>query len=124
MVSDKVQVSDMNTRTVSVLRYSCAVIVGFFVALSLPGVGSAHATLDGSTPAASSVVSQSPDEVVLDFDETVEPRLGSLKVFDDNGREIEVGDLVRDVVDQSIVRASVEPLADGTAPECRRLTVA
>lgn len=113
MVLGKVRESDMTSTSLSIFRRCSAVIVGLVAALSLPSVASAHATLDGSTPAASSVVSKSPDEIVLDFDETVEPRLGSLKVFDDAGREMEVGDLVRDVVDQSVVRASVMPLADG-----------
>lgn len=124
MVSDLGQESDMATKSHSVWRYFCAAFIGLVVALSLPSVGSAHATLDGSAPAASSVVSQSPDEVVLDFDETVEPRLGSLKVFDDGGREMEVGGLVRDDVDQSVVRASVEPLADGPYVVVWRVTSA
>jgi copper transport protein len=112
------------SRPLLVVRYFCAVIAGFLVALSLPSVASAHATLDGTTPAASSVVSRSPDEIVLDFDETVEPRLGSLRLFDDGGREMEVGDLLRDAVDQSVVRASVAPLPDGPYVVVWRVTSA
>lgn len=114
----------MTSRPLLVVRYLCAVIAGFVVTLSLPSVASAHATLDGTTPAASSVVSQSPDEIVLDFDETVEPRLGSLRLFDDGGREMEVGDLLRDAVDQSVVRASVAPLPDGPYVVVWRVTSA
>ncbi len=114
----------MPSRPLLVVRYFCAVIAGFLVALSLPSVASAHATLDGTTPAASSVVSRSPDEIVLDFDETVEPRLGSLRLFDDGGREMEVGDLLRDAVDQSVVRASVAPLPDGPYVVVWRVTSA
>lgn len=103
----------MSRRSVGVIRGVCAVIVMMLTVVASPKMVSAHATLDGSTPAASSVVPESPDEIVLDFDETVEPRLGSLKLFDDDGGEVDVGDLTRDMSDESIVRASVTALSDG-----------
>jgi len=105
--------SDMSCRSTAIARRVSVVIVAVLAVLALPSVASAHASLDGSTPSASSVVPESPDEIVLDFDETVEPRLGSLKLFDDDGREVEVGELVRDTSDESIVRALVTALADG-----------
>lgn len=51
------------------------------LALSLTGVGSAHAELASSTPAAGAVLEQAPAEVSLTFTEAVEVRFSTFKVY-------------------------------------------
>lgn len=73
----------------------------------------AHAGLESSTPAASSVLEESPPQIVLDFDEPVETALAVIDVFDAQRRTIEIGPVQR-AGDGSIVTADVPDLADGT----------
>ncbi len=49
---------------------------------------SAHAGLGDTSPRASSVLEGPPVEIVLDFDEAVEPGLGEVVLLDEDGREV------------------------------------
>lgn len=73
----------------------------------------AHAQLDRTSPVASSVVPNSPSEILLDFSEPVDIALGSIRLFDRSNQEIPLGDLRHQVGDKSIIVADVPQLASG-----------
>jgi copper transport protein len=58
--------------------------------IGAPAAG-AHAALSSTTPAAGSVVPTSPDEIVLDFNETVELSLGGVRIFDSDRQRVDEG---------------------------------
>ena len=74
---------------------------------------SAHATLEASIPAPSSVLESAPVNVVLDFDEPIEAGLSSIEVFDASAGSIDVGAPQRAPGDDSVVLASLPDLVDG-----------
>ena len=74
---------------------------------------SAHAALETSVPAPSSVLEEAPPAVVLDFDEPIEAGLSSIQLFDADQRLVEIGDPERVTGDDSIVTAELPDLADG-----------
>ena len=64
-------------------RISGAVIASTVLALTfIPGIASAHAILESSSPEASVLLASSPKEIRLDFDEQVEATLGDVRVYD------------------------------------------
>jgi copper transport protein len=69
--------------------FVCAVVVCAGVAGSID-VAEAHAGLKSSEPAASSVLEQSPKEIVLNFGEAVEVSFGSIRLFDSNSKLVEL----------------------------------
>lgn len=93
------------------LRY--VLIAAAALVLGSASRASAHAGLETSIPAASSVLEQSPDNVVLDFDEPVEAELASIQVFDAAAVLIEVGSPEAAAGDRSVVLASLPDLGDG-----------
>jgi copper transport protein len=56
-----------------------------------PAAASAHATLEGTTPARGAQLQQAPAEVRFRFDESVEASFGALRVFDSHGRPVQTG---------------------------------
>ena len=90
---------------------ACAVV--FFGALMSPGTVSAHAILDSSSPAPSSVLPESPQEIRLDFNERVEATLGDIRLFNSDQKEVDIDDSVRLVSDASVVTAALPSLEDG-----------
>jgi copper transport protein len=84
------------------------------VALGMsPGRVSAHAGLETSIPAASATLEKAPDDIVLDFDEPIDAAIASIQLFDASAELVVTGDPVASQGDDSIVLASVPPLADG-----------
>lgn len=77
------------------------------------GSASAHAVLDSSTPAPSSVLDDPPAEIILDFNEPIEDALLSIRLFNSDQREIPVRDVSRDPSDTSRARAGLLKLGDG-----------
>ncbi|MFM9226941.1 MAG: copper resistance protein CopC, partial [Actinomycetota bacterium] len=95
-------------------------LVGFIVlvvigTLGFAGTASAHAILDSSSPAASTVVAQAPGEIALDFSEPVEERFASVRLFEagESDREIDIDTPRRLSTDSSTVVASIPPIPDG-----------
>lgn len=78
-----------------------------------PSAVSAHAVLDSSSPAASTVLKTSPTEIRLDFSETIESSLLSIQLFDSQQKDVSIGDAQRSDSDLSIATASVPKLNDG-----------
>mgnify|MGYP006271753335 CR=1 FL=1 len=75
---------------------------------------SAHAVLDNSVPASGATLTESPPQIVLDFDERVETAVGFIKLFDSSGTRIALPGISRDAADSSIVRVNVPTLDNDT----------
>lgn len=89
----------------------CASI--FLAGFIAPGIARAHAILDSSSPASSSVLPESPQEIRLDFNEKVEATLGDIRLFNSQQNEVDIGSLVRSSFDDSVVMASLPDLDEG-----------
>jgi len=95
-------------------RISGAAIASTVLALTfIPGIASAHAILESSSPEASSLLASSPKEIRLDFDEQVEATLGDVRVYDSEQREVSKSNTVRSASDASVVSAEVPTLKNG-----------
>jgi copper transport protein len=77
------------------------------VSLVAAPVASAHSVLVATEPAMDAVVEESPNRVVLRFDEPVETALGSLRVYDGSGRRVDAEAIMRPSGRE--VAVSVEP---------------
>ena len=89
-----------------------AIVCAALVVVS-PTVVSAHAVLDSSTPTASTVLETSPPEIRLDFNETIENSLLSIRLFDAEQRDVSIGKAQRSESDLSVAIASVPNLKSG-----------
>ena len=95
-------------------RISGAAIASTVLALTfIPGIASAHAILESSSPEASALLASSPKEIRLDFDEQVEATLGDVRVYDSEQREVSKSNTVRSASDASVVTAEVPTLKNG-----------
>lgn len=72
----------------------------------------AHAALESSTPAANAVLTSSPPQIALDFDERVETGLTTISLFDGDGRAVDIG-APQQGSDNTRVEATVPKLDDG-----------
>ncbi|MFZ4112318.1 MAG: copper resistance protein CopC [Ilumatobacteraceae bacterium] len=79
----------------------------------IPGIASAHAILESSSPAPSALLASSPKEIRLDFDEQVEATLGDIRIYDSEQREVSIKKTVRSSSDVSVVTAGVPTLKNG-----------
>ena len=73
----------------------------------------AHSVLIGTQPGNDVVVPESPDEVVLEFNEAVDASLGSLRVIDGQGAQVDSGEVTQPVATEVAVGIDSE-LAPGT----------
>ena len=95
-------------------RISGAVIASTVLALAfIPGIASAHAILESSSPEASTLLASSPKEIRLDFDEQVEATLGDVRIYDSEQREVSKSNTERSASDTSVVTAEVPTLKNG-----------
>ncbi len=75
----------------------------------------AHAVLQTTTPSDGAELEAAPAEVRLQFDEPMVATLGAVRVYDDDGSQVDAGDAGLDPDDDSAVRVSLpENLGDGT----------
>ena len=72
-------------------RLLAALLTALVVAVALPAVASAHATLEASTPERGAALERPPATVTLRFDEPVEIAFGAIKVFDAKGGRVDAG---------------------------------
>lgn len=88
-------------------------LVGLLLAVVLPALpASAHAGLEGSEPAPSSVLAASPSEIALFFDEPIDVVFGSIRVLDAQGNEVAAGRPQRDNNNNSIARLPLPTLPE------------
>lgn len=73
----------------------------------------AHAHLLSTVPAQGGTVTAAPAEVVLSFNEKLEPAFSSAVVRDAGGKTLEGAQAHVDAADHTVVRVSVPPLAPG-----------
>jgi copper transport protein len=90
-----------------------ALVVAFAVAAAFSPSALAHSVLIGTEPGNDVVVQESPSEVVLEFNEPVDTSLGSLRVFDGQGRQVDSGEVTQPVRNEVVVGIASE-LAPGT----------
>lgn len=96
-------------------------LIATVLALLVPsGTVSAHAGLENSIPAASSVLEDSPTAITLDFDEPIEADLTSIQLFDGDATLIETGPPTAAAPD--VVTVSVPALDDGLYAVVWRIT--
>ena len=101
------------------------VAVSVLVSLLSPAIGAmAHGELLDSEPAASSTLSESPTQIVLHFNESIEPVFASIRILNSTGVEIANEDARRDSGDHSIVRSTSPHLDFGSYVVVWRVTSA
>ena len=93
-------------------------ILSFFLALSISALVTpivfAHAAIQASLPAADAILEATPKEIVLTFNEDVEPLFSSVTLKNSTGNDIELGKLSKDATNARILRISVPSLKSGT----------
>lgn len=90
------------------------VIAAFVASLSWASPVSAHAQLDSSSPAPSSVLEAAPAEIRLDFNEPVTPIARSIEIYNQDGQRIVLGEALVSPEDPSIlVAGDVPEIPDG-----------
>ena len=88
-------------------------LVAFVVALAVPALAWGHATLLGTQPQASGVLSQPPTEVRLTFSERIEPRFAVISVTDAGGNQTIAGSPARTADDENAIFVPVKDLSQG-----------
>jgi copper transport protein len=89
-----------------------AVAVGI-VAFATPGVASAHAILDSSSPGSSQVLSSQPTQITLTFNEEIESKLGNIRLFNADQKEIRIDKTERSAADNRTAFANLPELKNG-----------
>ena len=99
---------------ISMKRFAIALFVAVCAAVVVsPQVASAHAALDSTDPAPSSVLATSPTHLTLRFSGNVEKELTSIRLFDKDKREVKIGVAARSASDKKMVQAEVPQLGNG-----------
>jgi copper transport protein len=91
--------------------FASAAAIAVLLALAPPAV--AHSTLTSTEPARDRVLDQPPKTVALHFDEAVETALGSITVYDGEGRRVDAGRIMRPSPKSVAVKVD-RPLERGT----------
>jgi methionine-rich copper-binding protein CopC len=73
----------------------------------------AHAHLVRATPAEGGTVKDAPAEVMLKFNERLEPAFSSAVIRDSAGKQVDKADAHVDKADRTVVRVSLPPLDPG-----------
>lgn len=103
-------------------RLLAALLVALSAVLGPASPVAAHAGLESSTPAASSILESAPSSIVLDFDEPVEASLATIDVFDQDRAPVAIGAPQPISSDSSVVVADLPDLADGVFVVVWRIT--
>jgi copper transport protein len=94
-------------------RLVATLVLALALAAAFAPNASAHSVLIGTQPGNDVVVPDSPDEVVLEFNEPVDTSLGSLRVFDGLGQQVDGGEVTQPMATEVAVGLDSE-LAPGT----------
>ncbi len=95
-------------------RLGLGLAVAVAIVLLTAAPASAHADLSSSEPASGAVLAQPPPEIKLSFTEGVDVSLGSVKVFDGEGKEVESGEATQPDGRSDVVSVPLPDLGDGT----------
>ena len=97
------------------LRDTTVAIVSLVAGCGLATAAYAHPKLVKSDPAANAVVTASPKELRLSFNEELVPKFSSADVKDQKGQKVEIGTTTADPTDKKqLVVPLSKPLAAGT----------
>ena len=100
-------------------------LLASFVVLLSAGPASAHAQLEGGSLFDGQVVDVGPEELFLDFNESVTSPRGGLRVFNGAGERVDEGGTYQTDDAPDIVRVDLQPdLAEGTYAVTYRVTSA
>jgi methionine-rich copper-binding protein CopC len=100
-----------SSRTAWASRFSRA-LLGLYLAAIAP-LAAAHAFLDQASPRVGSTT-RSPPQVTLRFTEELEAAFSSVRVLDEEGRQVDRQDKQLDPADRTVMRVSLPPLEPGT----------
>ena len=89
-----------------------ALVAGVALALGPAGPAHAHASLESSSPAASSVLDEPPTDITLDFDEPVTAQADGVRLLDSSANPIALGPPEQGS-DSTVVVAAVPEIPDG-----------
>ena len=95
-------------------QHRLAISAFFFISLLLPARSFAHAHLDHAVPAAGSIVTTAPKEVVIWFTEALEPKFSSIEVRDAQGAAMQTGPAKLASDNTAELRVTLKPLPPGT----------
>ena len=93
-----------------VVALALAVGIG---AVAVPGTASAHAILESSDPSSSQVLATSPSQITLTFNEEIESKLGSIRLFDAQQKEVDIDKTQRSATNKKSAFANVPELGNG-----------
>ena len=82
-------------------------------AVAVPGTASAHAILESSDPSSSQVLATSPSQITLTFNEEIESKLGSIRLFDAQQKEVDIDTTQRSATNKKLAFANVPELGNG-----------
>jgi copper transport protein len=94
-------------------RLLAVLVAAFALATALAPAASAHSVLIATQPGNDVVVPESPDTVVLEFNEGVDASLGSLRVYDGQGTQVDAGEVTQSATTEVEVGIDSQ-LAPGT----------
>ena len=94
-------------------RVAFPLVVTGIAVLTTAGVAGAHARLEASDPTSGAELSESPPQVLLDFDEPVELGLGGVTLTMADSSPIEIGAATQPEGKPDVVTASLPTLGDG-----------
>ena len=89
-----------------------ALAAGLALAVGPASPAHAHAALESSAPAASSILDTPPTDITLNFDEPVTIEPGAIRLLDSSGGDVAIG-LPEKGSDPTVITASVPEIPDG-----------
>jgi copper resistance protein C len=90
------------------------IVLNFFlIALAGSARLEAHAFLKDAEPRVGSTAQTSPNEVRIQFTESIEPAFSTIQVFNASGSEVDKRDAHRDPSNHALLRVSLPRLAPG-----------
>jgi methionine-rich copper-binding protein CopC len=97
----------------TIARSVFALTFGAAMPLLAVGAAFAHAHLVRATPAVGSTVHEAPTEILLRFNEKLEPSFSGVVVRDPTGKQVDKADAQVDKADRLQMRVSLPPLTPG-----------
>jgi copper transport protein len=89
-----------------------ALVAGVALAVGPASPAHAHAALESSVPASSSILDTPPDDITLNFDEPVTIEPGAIRLLDSSGADVAIG-LPQKGADPTIITATVPEIPNG-----------
>jgi copper resistance protein C len=103
----------MEMRTFRMRLPRLLAVLAALVALAAPSVVAAHAELVSSTPGPGDVLDAPPTEIVLVFDDELDPAASGFTVTDADGSEVGSGEVDLDVAERNELRGTVDAAEPG-----------